>query len=166
MVHSCEQLQPENVEMSKSAPPPRSKCERLKKARIDAGYRSAAQAAKALEVSISTYTTHENGSRDFREDVAQTYAEKFGVDLAWLLLGEHSGQSSPATISELASSMNDGVGVGEEELFMEAYREARDIEWELLRGVGPRLSFAKMVNVIYAEKLAEKRSSLDDVDDD
>ena len=165
MVHSCGNLQPEHVEMSKSAPLPRSKCQRLKKAREDAGFRSAAQAAKALDISISTYTTHENGSRDFKEDVAQRYAEKFGVDLAWLLLGEHTGQSSSASISDLASSMSDGVGVGEEELFMEAYREAREIEWELLRGVGPRLSFAKMVNVIYAEKLAEKQATSDENDD-
>lgn len=62
--------------------------ERLRKARIGAGYRSAAEAARALDVRGSTYAAHENGQNDFDLDVAKRYAKKFGVRWEWILDGD------------------------------------------------------------------------------
>lgn len=64
-----------------------TRAERLKKARIDAGYSSAAEAARALTVRYPTYASHENGNRDFGPDDAIVYARKFKVSDAWLLTG-------------------------------------------------------------------------------
>jgi phage repressor protein C with HTH and peptisase S24 domain len=59
---------------------------RLTEARKRAGYASAAEAARALGVSLTTYAGHENGSRGFASK-ARRYAQFFRVDLNWLLTG-------------------------------------------------------------------------------
>lgn len=59
--------------------------ERLITARKNAGYASAADAARALGVKPSTYFSHENGSIGLRAVVAEKYARKFRVSLDWLL---------------------------------------------------------------------------------
>ena len=61
--------------------------ERLRTARRDAGFASAAAAAKAFGWPIGTYSCHENGSRGIKLDVAERYARAFGVDPVWLLRG-------------------------------------------------------------------------------
>ena len=60
--------------------------ERLKDARIAAGYLEASEAARALGIPEPTYLAHENGSRGFRAK-ADTYARKYKVSLEWLLTG-------------------------------------------------------------------------------
>lgn len=61
------------------------KHERLRQARVDAGYRFASEAAAALGVTPSTYRAHENGQNDFGIEDATLYAKKFNVDPLWLL---------------------------------------------------------------------------------
>lgn len=58
--------------------------DRLKEARIDAGYASAAKAAEAMGVRPSTYQAHENGSRGFKRESVIRYARFFKVSLPWL----------------------------------------------------------------------------------
>lgn len=65
-----------------------TKSDRLRQARVMAGYQSASHAARAMGVSTPTYIHHENGTRDFGEDAARIYAKRFHVNLPWLLLGE------------------------------------------------------------------------------
>lgn len=65
-----------------------TRADRLRKARIGAGYASASVAARSLGVSPSTYIHHENGTRDFGEDAATLYARRYHVTISWLLLGE------------------------------------------------------------------------------
>lgn len=65
--------------------PMTEKHERLRKARIEAGFRYASDAANALGLVASTYRAHENGQNDFNLDEAQVYAKKFGVDALWLM---------------------------------------------------------------------------------
>jgi SOS-response transcriptional repressor LexA len=62
--------------------------ERLKRARQDAGFRYAADAARALGIPYPTYAGHENGSRKFEADEASVYARKFKVSVEWLLTGK------------------------------------------------------------------------------
>lgn len=62
-------------------------CDRLKEARIRAGYDSASDAAKALGVTQSAYIHHENGTRGIPPKMAEFYAKRFKVTPQWLLWG-------------------------------------------------------------------------------
>lgn len=61
------------------------KHKRLEFARRKAGYGSRTEAAKALGIGISTYTHHENDTRDFDAEAAEIYARKFKTTPEWLL---------------------------------------------------------------------------------
>lgn len=71
--------------------------ERLKFAREQAGYESAADFARDNNLSEVTYRSHENGSRNFKPDVAKRYAELLSVEWQWLFLGEDA--KSPENLS-------------------------------------------------------------------
>jgi len=66
---------------------PREPHERLQWARRNAGYVTATDAAVAMGAGITSYISHENGHRRFR-NVAEHYAKHFRISLAWLLVGE------------------------------------------------------------------------------
>jgi phage repressor protein C with HTH and peptisase S24 domain len=74
------------------------KHERLRQARIDAGYGSAQSAADALGITASTYRAHENGQNDFGLEEAQIYGRKFSVDPIWIMTNAVS--QSKATVAE------------------------------------------------------------------
>lgn len=59
---------------------------RLKSARIQAGYSTAAEAARALGIGLSTYSAYENGQNQFHK-VAEKFARRFNVNIEWLLFG-------------------------------------------------------------------------------
>ena len=60
---------------------------RLRQARLAAGYRSAADAARALGVAYPTYASNENGHSGLSAAAAELYARKFKCSLEWLLTG-------------------------------------------------------------------------------
>jgi phage repressor protein C with HTH and peptisase S24 domain len=62
--------------------------DRLRQARMAAGFHKAADAARALSVREPTYSAHENGSRKFKYEDAEKYGRKFGVRAAWLMTAE------------------------------------------------------------------------------
>lgn len=68
--------------------------DRLKWAREQAGFATAADAADAMGVPRPTYSAHENGSRGFKRDSAQAYAKKFKISLDWLLTERGSPKSN------------------------------------------------------------------------
>lgn len=78
-----------------------SPSERLKKAREDAGYSEAAAAARAMDINTQTYAGHENGSRGFKRDSADRYAQKFNVSLEWLLTGRGDRERTRRTPAPL-----------------------------------------------------------------
>lgn len=61
--------------------------DRLRIARMRAGFATAKEAAEALGFPVSTYLGHENGSRGYPAKKAFTYARKFKVREQWLLYG-------------------------------------------------------------------------------
>ena len=65
--------------------------ERLRIARLRAGYETAKDAAEAMGIAVSTYLGHENGSRGYPAKKAEVYARKFKVREAWLLYGTGEG---------------------------------------------------------------------------
>lgn len=67
--------------------------ERLRKARIDAGYKSAAEAARRLSVPYGTYSGHENGQRGVRWEDVRKYAKAFKVPSGWLFNGDFEAAS-------------------------------------------------------------------------
>jgi phage repressor protein C with HTH and peptisase S24 domain len=60
--------------------------ERLREARLKAGYATATEAAKAMGVPSTAYANHENGWRGI-DRAAPRYARFFRVSLEWLLTG-------------------------------------------------------------------------------
>lgn len=74
--------------------------DRLKKARLDAGYENARAAAEALGVNYTTYGQHENGTRSFPSGTAERYARKFKVSLEWLLTGRGSPLNGSLTMPQ------------------------------------------------------------------
>lgn len=73
--------------------------ERLKAARIKAGFRSATAAAQAFGWTESTYLGHENGSRGLQIDAAQRYGRAFRVSWSHLMTGasDEGGEDSVGT---------------------------------------------------------------------
>lgn len=65
----------------------KTSADRLKDARIAAGYATAKQSAEAMGVSVSTYIHHENGTRGFPAARAERYAKFFRTTPEWLLYG-------------------------------------------------------------------------------
>lgn len=80
--------------------------ERLKKSRLKAGFHSASQAADAIGVQASAYTSHENGHRGFHAN-AERYASFYGVSLEWLISGKGDIKGKVKSIPILGS-----VGAG------------------------------------------------------
>jgi hypothetical protein len=68
--------------------------ERLRIARLRAGYETGKDAAEALGFAISTYLGHENGSRGISAKKAEIYARKYKVREQWLLYGVGPGPGS------------------------------------------------------------------------
>ncbi|WP_297323491.1 LexA family transcriptional regulator [uncultured Bartonella sp.] len=64
--------------------------QRLRNARIKAGFSSATKAADAIGISHSTYRAHENGQNEFGPQEAVVYGRKFDVSASYLLTGEET----------------------------------------------------------------------------
>lgn len=85
--------------------------ERLRFAREKAGFGSATAFAEAHGFTESTYRSHENGTRNFRDDDAQRYAQALGVDWLWLKHGDDLG----AHIQQSAKAPQPATGLSEDE---------------------------------------------------
>lgn len=76
--------------------------ERLREARIKAGYSSASAAAKAHGWVVSSYTAHENGQNDYNSEQAELYGRLYKVSPEWLLFGrEIKAGKSPGIDAQL-----------------------------------------------------------------
>jgi DNA-binding XRE family transcriptional regulator len=80
------------------------KAERLRRARVKAGFKSRLKAAQAAGVSADTYKAHETGRHDFDSSRALRYAQLFGVSLNWLLAGKD--ERTPTSANSLGAISN------------------------------------------------------------
>ncbi len=71
-------------------------CERLKHARIDAGFSTAKEFALTNDLKISTYNLHEAGTRSMAFEIIELYANLLNLNVTWLLTG-----SGPKTKSQV-----------------------------------------------------------------
>lgn len=79
--------------------------ERLAWAQADAGYDSAAAAARAMGMKYSTYAAHVNGTTAFPRDAAKRYASFFRVSMDWLVMGRGSPRGARPPIQEIYESL-------------------------------------------------------------
>lgn len=98
--------------------------DRLRKARIAAGYAEAVDAARAFGWNEHTYKSHENGARGIKLHVARKYAQRLKTSAAHILTGMEpaSTDGEPRLINVPV------VGVAAAGLF-------RDIDWRPDDGV-------------------------------
>ena len=68
--------------------------ERLRQARIAAGFATATDAIEYCGWKGSTYRAHENGQNNFKVDDADRYGKAYGVSIALLLIGDDNQSSS------------------------------------------------------------------------
>ncbi|TGT36196.1 LexA family transcriptional regulator [Mesorhizobium sp. M8A.F.Ca.ET.165.01.1.1] len=79
--------------------------DRLREARLNAGFKSATKAAEALKIPLGTYAGHENGSRTFDTEAAKLYSKAFNVRVAWLMFGEMPMYTYPESSDEVIREM-------------------------------------------------------------
>lgn len=63
--------------------------DRLRKVRIQKGFSTSSDAARAYGWNQNTYISHENGNRGLSPKSAERYARAYGVSVGWLLTGEN-----------------------------------------------------------------------------
>ena len=70
--------------------------DRLKRARVNAGFETATDAAAKLrQINKNTLLSNENGNRAISRKMAQTYADAFNTTAGWILYGEDSATTTP-----------------------------------------------------------------------
>lgn len=74
--------------------------DRLRKLRLDKGFATAAEAARAFGWSQDTYKSHENSVRGIRPDAARKYASAFGSTPGYIL-GISSGREAQQKLAEV-----------------------------------------------------------------
>jgi phage repressor protein C with HTH and peptisase S24 domain len=84
--------------------------ERLRQAREEAGFGSAAAFARAAHAAEATYRAHENGKRQLTIAAAKRYARLLERPWEWLMFGDafplapHNGDASPVGVDEKRAS--------------------------------------------------------------
>jgi hypothetical protein len=92
--------------------------ERLRKARIAAGFKTVADAARAhpRDLNQNTLTSHENGHRDYPAKAAAKYGKVFGVDPGWLLYGGEVATSVDKRLQDAVSQASDAPPIIKERI--------------------------------------------------
>ena len=85
-----------------------TRADRLRHARMSAGYQTATDAAAAMGVGISTYVSHENGGRGLGR-AAERYARFYRVSLDWLVAGKGEPRSLDSRVQALPPALQEEV---------------------------------------------------------
>lgn len=121
-----------------------TKSERLRWARINAGFPSAAQAARRLGVPYGTYAGHENGLRGVKESELERYAKAFGVTVVWLIYGDEEEDLNKQLVPYF------GIAGSAPEGRLEGVIEAMNTDWLSY----PNISDNPAAYIIVASNLA------------
>lgn len=82
---------------------------RLRLARAHAKFDEPTEAAKFYNWTVSTYLSHENGTRGLTPTVAKKYAKTYKVSFPWLMSGEGTmtGPGIDADLAEMEQEESD-----------------------------------------------------------
>lgn len=86
-----------------------SMSQRLKSARLRAGYNSASIAIKKHGFASSKYRAHENGQNKFSVKDAEIYAACFNVSASWLLIGDREEKINDGSIYARAITNDNAI---------------------------------------------------------
>lgn len=144
------------VEMTDSVP------DRLREARIRAGFKSAAAAARANGWKEAAYRHHENGTRGFDLKSAIMYANAFGANFRYILGLDPAFDA--AGVHELVNVFEPTPDVKLRSALLRALRSLFGIE--LVRGINPEDEFGigRDLDFSKATYHAFNRSFLDSID--
>lgn len=92
--------------------------DRLRRARLAAGFETGTDAARKFHWHVSSYLAHENGQNGIRIKPAQKYARAFNVSASWLLTGEGAASTVSVPVEGL-------IGAG---FVIEPLGESQEIE--------------------------------------
>ncbi len=137
--------------------------ERLKRARISAGFAVATDAAAALGVNDRTYAGHENGARGYRKHAA-LYAEKFNTTVDWLLFGNQdtaNSQGQPQQNDAIGNALSKLLVAKQDDLYNSdlveySFRKAMEFDNDVLGGNGSIESVLDIAKHVY--KLASTKN--------
>lgn len=110
--------------------------ERLKQARIRAGYRTAKAGAERVNVPYGTYSGHENGNRAYSDEEAIHYGKIFKVRPEWLMFGNLGPEpitASPdpqpplAPVVKAITDSLDGLSEQEQRMIADVVKRQRDL---------------------------------------
>jgi transcriptional regulator with XRE-family HTH domain len=140
--------------------------DRLRSARISAGFETAAQAADAMGVTYPTYVAHENGNRGPGRELLSKYAKRFKVTTDWLLDGKGDGPVKGRSASPTETSIKNPVGI--RDLDLQLFNRAADETDELIMEFGEPVSLEKRHKLIRSEyrrlrELKDRNLLADDV---
>lgn len=107
--------------------------DRLRKARISAGYASASAAAEAFGWQPSAYRHHENGTRQFDVTTAQRYARALKVSPGWLLALDAVQPATPE-VEEAELIVLGSVAAG---VWLEQSQWPEDMRYSITVGPSP-----------------------------
>lgn len=103
--------------------------ERLRQARLQAGYKTSADFARQNNIFEGTYRSHESGNRGLTRHSAITYAKLLGISVEWLLSGEDNKNNSLRDSSQphFAASIAPATSMSlpDKELHKKAYTLAK-----------------------------------------
>jgi phage repressor protein C with HTH and peptisase S24 domain len=118
--------------------------QRLRQAREEAGYVSAAAAAREFGWNEGSYRHHENGTRGFDAEQADVYAKAYYVSTAWLLgIAE---EKEPSNIEKMRSVVD---------TFDPPYGELRDVEDKLMENYD-----SVLMHVVDIDLLVQEHASI------
>ena len=83
-----------------------TRADRLRHARMSAGYRTATDAAAAMGVVVATYVSHEKGGRGLGRAAAR-YAQFYRVSLDWLVAGKGDPRSLDSRVRALPPALQE-----------------------------------------------------------
>lgn len=143
-----------------------ARADRLKQARINAGYGKIAAAVRAHGWKLEAYKAHESGRNGFEDSAGRSYARAFRVSLAWLMTGEGEpgdvGDSRTTTDVPLISWVSAGHlleqdGVDLSEFPTVAFNDLPEGDWVAFRVEGPSMNKISPPDSIIAVNRRDKR---------
>lgn len=118
------------------------RADRLRQARINAGFEKAVEAAERFGWSANTYKSNENGNAPFSFNKAKDYAKAFGVRAEWLYSGDGDATTengAPAQALLAVNAPGDPVNLADLRAYIDARQRTAPSAMPRLRRIDRRV---------------------------